>query len=153
MKFDRVISSILKEDKEPQAILVTGGKLLPSGKVLEDTDYQRALPGTMSEVMLDVLEDVTKKYGKSVKDCESVQILVDDVDSPMNCNLYFGWGIESDTTRTVFNYGGLDTRVSWSPFKNLKIHNISLDHLRKLHQNELSDKSMKGHELEDLYNL
>jgi len=161
MRFNDIIKSILKEDKKSQAVLVTGGRLLRSGKVLEDENYllEQPLPGTIPEVMLNVLEDVVRKLGKKVEDCESVQILVDDVDSPMNCSLYFGWNIESDTFRTVFCYVGLDTKVTGSaisdevPLKYSKTHNISLDHLRKLQQDKIWKDSMKGHELEDLYNL
>lgn len=154
MKFDRVIRSILKEDEDSSTVHVTGGRLLTSGKLLNDKDYDKAFPGTVPEVMIDVLEDVTKRYGKSVEDCESIQILVDDVDSPVNCNLFFGWGINANLIqdRVVFSYRGVDTKVT-DLYKHLGTHNISLDHLRKLQQNKLMDNAMKGHELEDLYNL
>lgn len=157
MRFDRVIRSILKEDEEDSsAVHVTGGRLSPSGRILNDKDYDKAFPGTIPEVMLDVLEDVTKRHGKSVEDCEVIQILVDNVDSPVHCNLYFGWGgIDNDWTRTVFSYKGIDTKVTneLNLYRYSGTHNIPLDHLRKLQQNKLMDNAMKGQELEDLYNL
>lgn len=150
MVFDNIIRSLLKEDEE-SLVYVDGGELLPSGKVQNDKDYQKTLQGTVPNVMIEVLEDVVRKHGKSVEDCENIQILVDDVHNPLSCSIYFGWDINLPTT-TIFSYKGVDTKVT-NRYKHLEIHNISLDQLKKLQQIELFNASMKGHELEDLYNL
>jgi len=102
------------------------------------------------------LEDVVKKYGKDVSDCENIHILVDDKKAPLVCHLYFGWDINSDT-RTVFTYKGLDAKIVNKEFKpgayDREQYKITLEELRELQQGELWNDAMKGHELEDLYNL
>jgi len=58
MKFDRVIKSILKEDRDLRGVVVSGGKLSSTGSVINDEDYQDLIPGTVPMVMIQVLEDV-----------------------------------------------------------------------------------------------
>ena len=168
MKFNDIIKSILVEDKDSvDAVSVITSSCFeepgPRGRELRENDLKQVIEGKIGEVMIKLMEDALKqsdnfvnKYERpqSLEEIEVVEVTLDSLPSPTEIHCYLWWKIKSQwqTINVTFSISCLVVGKTMSKEDELPI-SISLKQLREIQQNELSDDAMKGHELEDLYNL
>ena len=174
MRFDDIITKVLEGKDEvgsKESVVVKGGQLSWFDDLERLELENKIISGTVVNVMIElmeyVLEETKRNYSapSSLEECDFISIRVDNLTSPKVGHIQVNWKAEETSPAIVFFYRFTSTSLvdldnDLDADRNYRIlhhtstpHTISLKQLRELQQNELSDKAMKGHELEDLYNL
>jgi hypothetical protein len=180
MRFDDIIKSLLVEDKDPvDAVDVITSSCVRDFK---DKEYKvqngakQTIEGKIGTVMIELIESALKqsdnfvnKYQRpqSLEEIEVIETTVDAFPNPKEVHCYLWWRIkdarylpfpetsnslQQSTLEVTYSINCLVAGRTMSKEDELPI-SISLKQLREIQQNELADNAMKGHELEDLYNL
>jgi len=173
MKFDKVIRKLL-EEYEVEVVRVKGGvsgqefrfaRDFEAPELDDELEIDGTMPGSPAVVALEIVQrsiDLVKEYNIPVPSAIEhliFDIFTDSLTEPKYVIVSYGWTVdEEEDMFVVFHYVIYSPNISPAnvALDHLIDHNIkkiTLDQLKKMADKETTDRAMKGHELEDLYNL
>jgi hypothetical protein len=168
MKFDDIVTNILKENEEEEdTVFVKGGlsgqefsfgKDFEVPELDEELELKEMMPGSIAVVALEVIQrsiDLVKKY--DIKVPSKMEYLLFDIYTDSNTkpnfvHLTYGWDVDDDKD-VVFFYIIETPKAPANVLFSPNTRKITLDQLKQIAEKETTNRAMKGHELEDLYNL
>ena len=178
MQFNKIVNRYLKENEEDEEELVhvqsnpnyggVFGREFGVPELDEEIVLNKTMNGSPSVVALEIIQwsiDLVKKYGiyapSNMKDLNQNTIHADNLTKPTFIHLNYGWLTKHPGYSRGFHlyfYYKIEALKAphytpLSPNNHPRTKKITLDQLKDISQKELSDKAMRGHELEDLYNL
>ena len=167
MLFDDIVTSLLDENEEVEVVSVKGGLSgqefsfgndFEAPELDEELELKEMMPGSIAVVALEVIQrsiDLVKKYDIKVPSKMEYllfDIYTDSLTEPNFVHLTYGWDVDDDKD-VVFFYIIETPKAPANVLFSPNTRKITLDQLKQIAENEITDRAMKGHELEDLYNL
>ena len=175
MKFDRIVNSYLKENEGEKLVHVQGGdnsgefgRIFKVPELDKEIVLNKVMTGTPSVIALEIIQwsiDTVKKYGIStpskIDDIWKNTLYADNLTKPNFLHLTYGWMTshpEYPRGYAISFYYKIEalkaphyTPISTNDHpKNIR---ITLDQLKDICEKDITDKAMRGHELEDLYDF
>ena len=175
MKFDKIVNSFLKESEEELVHVQSNpnggeyGRIFKVPELDKELELNKIIPGTPSVIALEIIQwsiDLVKKYDihvpSKIEDVQSNCIYTDNFTKPGFIHLNYGWMTKHPAYSRGYHlpfYYKIEALKAphYTPLspnehpRNTK--SITIDQLKDINQKELTDKAMRGHELEDLYDF